>query len=157
MSSKQNKDTLSQFKVSCTNVKGLSVGNRRGDKKIGRILSLKSDISVLTESRTCHGKLNALKSRLRSQLSGFTLYGHNSTDRGISILVKQGSGIVLDALTEIDNKNILTFNAILPDQTKVFIICVYGPSADSPAFWESVLELYNDNECDYRMILGELH
>ena len=60
MSSKKLKDTLSQFNVSCTNIKGLSVGNKLGDKKIGRILSLKSDISVITESRTCHGKLNAL-------------------------------------------------------------------------------------------------
>ena len=112
---------------------------------------------VNTESRTCRGKLNALKSRLRSQLSGFTLYGHNSTDRGISILVKQSSGIVLDALTEVDSKNMLTFIAILPDQTKVFMICVYGPSVDRPAFWESVLELYNDNNCDYRMILGDFN
>ena len=112
---------------------------------------------VNTESRTCRGKLNALKSRLRSQLSGFTLYGHNSTDRGISILVKQSSGIVLDALTEVDSKNMLTFIAILPDQTKVFMICVNGPSVDRPAFWESVLELYNDNNCDYRMILGDFN
>ena len=153
---KPNK-SLSKFSTSCTNVKGLGVGTVKGDKKINAILALGTDISILTETRSEHGKLFALKSRLRSQLSDYDFYGTNSNLRGVAVMLKISSGITFEKFTSLDN-NTISFTALLPDQTKISAICCYAPSnVDDPSYWETVFEQFSNIEADCKFIAGDFN
>ena len=149
--------SLSKFSISCTNVKGLGIGTIKGDKKINAILALNTDITVLTETRSDHSKILTLKNRLRSQLSGFTFYGTNSNLRGVTVMLKNSSGITFEGFKAIDN-NTIKLTALLPDQTKLAAICCYAPSdSDDPTYWESVFEEFSNLEADYKFISGDFN
>ena len=58
--------------------KSLGVGGEKEEPKLNTILNLKTDISIATESRADINKINNLKHKYRTLLSGADVYTHNS-------------------------------------------------------------------------------
>ena len=54
------------------------MGGEKEEPKLNTILNLKTDISIATESRTDINKINNLKHKYRTLLSGADVYTHNS-------------------------------------------------------------------------------
>ena len=71
------------------------------------------------------------------------------------VLTERSSGVSIDNLIELDN-NTLTFDAVLADQTVIHIISVYGPSADTPEYWEKVFDAYHACDNKLKLITGNL-
>ena len=87
-------------------------------------------------------------------MARYDILGTDSNLRGILVFIERSSGITIDNLVIIDNST-LTFDAILSDQSSIHIICVYGPSADTPSYWERAFELYNASEKKLKIKLGD--
>ena len=150
------KSTLSEVSIACFNIQGLGVGTKKGDRKLQSIIGLKSTITVVVDAHCSDHKISLLRSKFRNQMARYDIVGTNSDLRGILIFIERNSGITIDNLVIIDNST-LTFDAILADQTTVHVIGVYGPSADTPSYWDRAFELYNASEQKLKIMLGDFN
>ena len=119
-------------------------------------MSLKSSIHIVLDAHTDKFKKITRKSRLRQQLSKYDLIGHDSRLRGILILIEKSSGATIENLVKINN-NTLSFDAIMSDQMCVLVICVYGPSADAPEYWDKVFEHFHVSSNKLKLVTGDFN
>ena len=99
-------------------MKSLSVGGQKEGLKIKTVTRLNTDVTVVTESRTNLQKIQNLRHKYRTLLSGYEIHSHDSLLRGITIFIKKSSGCQISNFTEVDSTDTLSFDIICPDNTE---------------------------------------
>ena len=134
----------------------MGVGGPDEEKKLNCLLALQTDVTVITDSHTDHNKLDTLKSKYRTSLNGYHMFGHDSVKRGVTVMIKKSSGCLMENYVELDSTDTLAFDVVCPDTTVIHIIACYAPShRDDPVYWSAVYDNYMENDSEYKMILGD--
>ena len=120
----QSVTTLSQITISFTNIKSLGVGGEKEKPKLNTILKLLTDMTIATESRTDKKKVQNMRHKYRTLLSGYEVLTHDSILRGITVFIKKVSGCLISKFTEVDSPDTLSFDINCPDMTIISIISV---------------------------------
>ena len=79
------------------------MGGKKEETKLNTILNLRTDIAIATESRMDINKINNLKHKYRTLLSGYDVHTHDSILRGITVFIKRSSGCLISNFTEVDS------------------------------------------------------
>ena len=76
---------LSNIKISSTNIRGMTIGTDREEKKLGTILDLNSDIIFLIDHHLDQAKLASLIKNNRNTLAIFNYWHTYTKKRNLSL------------------------------------------------------------------------
>ena len=129
------------------------MGGKKEEPKLNTILKLHTDVTIVTESRTDKNKVQNMRHKYRTLLSGYEVLTHDSILRGITVFIKKASGCLVSNLTEVDSTDTLSLDITCPDITIISIIAAYAPSADSPSYWNMIYDTIMSKTGDHKLII----
>ena len=111
-------------------------------------------MTIVTESRTNIHKVQNMRHKYRTLLSGYEVFTHDSILRGITVFIKKACGCLISNFTEVSTDT-LSFDITCPDMTIISIIAVYAPSVDSPSYWNKIYDTIMSKPGDHKLIIGD--
>jgi len=143
---------LSSFKIISANVNGLGDKHKR-QKLLTFWDTLSPDIICLCDTRLDCNLEQTLKNEANYNCYFNSL---NSAARGVAILISKKTNIlVIHEVKDLEG-NMLILN-LAYEQKSISLTCIYGPSQDSPIFFQNVFNQINNTNCSYSILCGDFN